>query len=98
MNTGDEVGGGEVAKARRLRRPPPCCGSDLRSVNRLDVSGVILSSFKNRFLAKAVLFLYACPGDVLPQYPDPVSLRVGFCIHQLHFVVLLPLLRSIGWF
>ena len=57
MNTGDEVGGGEVAKARRLRRPPPCCGSDLRSVNRLDVSGVILSSFKNRFLAKAVLAL-----------------------------------------
>jgi hypothetical protein len=44
------------------------------------------------FLPKG--FLYACPGDVLPQYPDPVSLCVGFSVHQLHFVVLLPLLEA----
>jgi hypothetical protein len=39
-------------------------------------------------------FLYACPGDVLSEYQDPVSLRVGFSIHQLHFVVVLPLLEA----
>ena len=44
------------------------------------------------FLPKG--FLYACPGDVLPQYQDPVSWRVGFSIHQLHFVVVLPLLAA----
>jgi hypothetical protein len=44
------------------------------------------------FLPKG--FLYACPGDVLPRSPDPVSLRVGFSVHQLHFVVVLPLLEA----
>src|SRR5271154_1758246 len=44
------------------------------------------------FLPKG--FLYACPGDVLPRYADPVSLRVGFSVHQLHFVVVLPLLEA----
>lgn len=44
------------------------------------------------FLPKG--FLYACPGDVLPRYPDPISLRVGFSVHQLHFVVVLPLLEA----
>ncbi len=44
------------------------------------------------FLPKG--FLYASPGDVLPQFHDPVSVRVGFAIHHLHFVVLLPLLEA----
>ena len=44
------------------------------------------------FLPKG--FLYASPGDILPQYQDPVSIRVGFSIHQLHFVVVLPLLEA----
>jgi len=44
------------------------------------------------FLPKG--FLYACPGDVLPQYQDPVSVRVGFSIHHLHFVVVLPMLEA----
>jgi hypothetical protein len=35
------------------------------------------------FLPKG--FLYACPGDVLPQYQYPVSWRVGFSIHMLAF-------------
>jgi hypothetical protein len=39
-------------------------------------------------------FLYACPGDVLSEYQGPVSLRVGFSIQQLHFVVVLPLLEA----
>lgn len=44
------------------------------------------------FLPKG--FLYACPGDVLPQYQDPVSIRVGFPAHHLHFVVILPCLDA----
>jgi hypothetical protein len=44
------------------------------------------------FLPKG--FLYACPGDVLPQYQDPVSIRVGFSVHHLHFVVTLPCLEA----
>ncbi len=44
------------------------------------------------FLPKG--FLYACPGDVLPDHPDPVSVRVGFTVHQLHLVVVLPLTEA----
>lgn len=44
------------------------------------------------FLPKG--FLYACPGDVLPHHQDPVSIRVGFSVHHLHFVVILPLIEA----
>lgn len=44
------------------------------------------------FLPKG--FLYACPGDVLSHDASPVSMRVGFSIHQLHFVVVLPILEA----
>jgi hypothetical protein len=41
-----------------------------------------------QFLPKG--FLYACPTDILPRSDRPVQVRVGFSIHQLHFVVVIP--------
>jgi hypothetical protein len=40
------------------------------------------------FLPKG--FLYAGPSDTLPE-TGPFQVRVGFSIHQLHFVVVIPL-------
>jgi len=45
-----------------------------------------------QFLPKG--FLYACPADIVPQSGQPAQLRVGFSIHQLHFVVVIPLFRA----
>jgi len=39
-------------------------------------------------------FLYACPTDVLPPQELPVHVRVGYSIHHLHFVVVIPLLEA----
>jgi hypothetical protein len=39
------------------------------------------------FLPKG--FLYACPSDTLPE-TGPFQVRIGFSIHQLHFVVVIP--------
>lgn len=40
-------------------------------------------------------FLYACQGDVLPQgQQHTVQMRVGFSIHHLHFVVVIPMIAA----
>jgi hypothetical protein len=40
------------------------------------------------FLPKG--FLYTCPADILPESGRPTQIRVGFSIHHLHFVVVIP--------
>ncbi len=44
------------------------------------------------FLPKG--FLYACPTDMLVAQEDSVQVRVGFSIHRLHFVVVIPILEG----
>ncbi len=40
------------------------------------------------FLPKS--FLYACPTDHLSASEDPIQVRVGYSINNLHFVVVIP--------
>jgi hypothetical protein len=39
-------------------------------------------------------FLYTCPSDEFPV-GTPVQLRVGFSIHHLHFVVVIPIVEGL---
>jgi hypothetical protein len=65
---------------------------ELRKSENTCPSDCLVFAFQHENLPKG--FLYACPSDFLSE-GQTIQVRVGYSIHNLHFVVVIPIVKGL---